>query len=255
MVTGYCYANCCNAQYAIFSTNSSLLVYRLGSGTTYTNVTSTTGITIATRNYEGMSISTNNIFVHNNQAGSNVRIYSLNTSTNVATLRNSVSVTNFMPVISRDGTVILFRDISANGSNRVYSLDSSTWAVSLVQTFTKPANTTSWGYNSDLSVDGTHLCFTDASSGTKQEYYKRSLTGTLYSYNYHHVGHTTDGVVLQNKIRCASTDSLQIPSGTTAQRPSNNELISAGGVFIRYNTDTSGLEIFIGGVWRTIAYT
>ena len=51
---------------------------------------------------------------------------------------------------------------------------------------------------------------------------------------------------LQNPT-CNSTGSITIPSGTTAQRPA-----SPVNGMLRYNTDTSHLEIYLSGTWTVI---
>ena len=45
-------------------------------------------------------------------------------------------------------------------------------------------------------------------------------------------------------LSSSSTTAIQLPSGTTAQRPG----VPANGM-LRYNTDTSKIEAYAGGVW------
>jgi hypothetical protein len=50
-----------------------------------------------------------------------------------------------------------------------------------------------------------------------------------------------------NELSGSSTNAIQLPSGTTAERPG----VPANGM-LRYNTTNSGLEAYVGGAWVAI---
>jgi hypothetical protein len=59
-------------------------------------------------------------------------------------------------------------------------------------------------------------------------------------------------VVGDSRIVLDNTNSLQLPSGTTAERPSGGVLGING--LIRYNESTDEIEVRSAGVWKRLAY-
>lgn len=67
----------------------------------------------------------------------------------------------------------------------------------------------------------------------------------------------TDGANDQGKLRdprvvMAVTNSLQLPTGTTAQRPDEPIVLTNG--IMRYNSQRDEIEVRQGGVWKRLAY-
>lgn len=249
----YCIAG--NNTYSLFNHGGGLQVFKKGSGTTFTDVSSSFGLTFSS-DHDSMSLSDNHILCVHKNSTSQVLIYSIDTTTNAATLRITLSVgSGQTPKISRNGTVLLIRD-PTNGACKLYDVDSSGWTLTLIQTLSRPAarSTNQWGSEGDLSVNGNELCLV-ANGYTDQEFYRRLLTGTSHSFQYHDVGNGQDGAFLRGRIRTDSTSYLQIPSGTTGQRPPPNELSNFGGCYLRFNTSTNNIEANILGTWRTINIT
>ena len=52
-----------------------------------------------------------------------------------------------------------------------------------------------------------------------------------------------------SNFKLGGTDGMSVPSGTTAQRPTN-DILGIG--LVRYNTTTSSLEARIGSSWKAI---
>lgn len=61
-----------------------------------------------------------------------------------------------------------------------------------------------------------------------------------------------DGPDADARIVLDNTNSLQLPSGTTAERPSGS-IIGINGL-IRYNESTDEIEVRSAGVWKRLAY-
>jgi hypothetical protein len=61
-----------------------------------------------------------------------------------------------------------------------------------------------------------------------------------------------DGPLADPRIVLDNTNSLQLPSGTTAERPSGS-VVSINGL-IRYNESTDEVEVRSAGVWKRLAY-
>jgi hypothetical protein len=61
-----------------------------------------------------------------------------------------------------------------------------------------------------------------------------------------------DGPLADPRIVLDNTNSLQLPSGTTAERPSGS-VVSINGL-IRYNEETNEIEVRSAGVWKRLAY-
>lgn len=61
-----------------------------------------------------------------------------------------------------------------------------------------------------------------------------------------------DGPLADPRIVLDNTNSLQLPSGTTAERPSGS-IIGINGL-IRYNESTDEIEVRSAGVWKRLAY-
>jgi hypothetical protein len=61
-----------------------------------------------------------------------------------------------------------------------------------------------------------------------------------------------DGPLADPRIVLDNTNSLQLPSGTTAERPSGSILGIDG--LIRYNEETEEIEVRSAGVWKRLAY-
>lgn len=65
-------------------------------------------------------------------------------------------------------------------------------------------------------------------------------------------GSNDQGTLRDPRIVMAVTNSLQLPTGTTAQRPDEPIVLTNG--IIRYNETTDEIEVRQGGVWKRIAY-
>lgn len=251
------YAVAGNENYSIYSTASGLRAFKRAAVSSFTSVTSSLGITLTSSN-SSMSISDNNILcVYRASSPIAILIYSINSVSNIATLRITLTVTTGqVPKISRDGSVLIVRD-TVTGANQIYNINSTSWTLTLVQTLTRPAalSNNQWGSDTDITTDGTEFCIVGSGGNTTQEYWKRVLTGVAYNFTYDNLGSTNDGVLLNGKLRVNSNSYLQLPSGSTAQRPATNELTAFGSntAYLRFNNTTNNLEVWINGTWKTIA--
>jgi hypothetical protein len=136
---------------------------------------------------------------------------------------------------------------SGNGSTTAFTLSRQVASVAQVQvTIDNVAQNPSSAY----TVSSNTITFTSAPlSGTNNiyVYYTSPITQVIAP------GQGTAGVVALDVYGGAGTSAMNVPSGTTAQRPSS----PANGA-IRYNTSTNALEAYINGVWITVkdtAYT
>lgn len=75
--------------------------------------------------------------------------------------------------------------------------------------------------------------------------------GTVYDQVLIGNSATAGTLVRGAKLYINSTDSLRLPSGTTAQRPSSTGGTDVTGMF-RYNTTVSALEVYDGAEWDAI---
>lgn len=65
-------------------------------------------------------------------------------------------------------------------------------------------------------------------------------------------GPNNDGVDRSPRIVFDNTNSLQLPSGTTNERPGGSIVLIDG--LMRYNETTAEIEVRSNGVWRRLAY-
>ena len=67
-------------------------------------------------------------------------------------------------------------------------------------------------------------------------------------------GSNNNGVAKDPRIVLDVTNTLQLPKGTTVQRPGNTAPAAITDGIMRYNTTTSEIEVRSGGQWRRLAY-